>query len=681
MADIYKIKTNEADLTDRLVQHLLDKSGIEEYHIQYAGYDIVLDALKGASKSGNGHGIPDFNFLQEDFLVLIEDKLDLDKLESTYKDGVGNTHLSFNEKDVQNYAVNGAVYYAQKVLENENLFEKIIAIGVVGGHRRYKIQPYYVDRKGYKKLGELVSFDVFTKDKINEYYRVNVLGEISDAQKELREINDIASQLHEDLRTFGKLGSDNKATVVSAILLALKAGLLPESLTGKDSEDDSSEWDGKIIYRKVESYINRLNIQPVSKKEILLNQFKEIETNKILNTRRKDLANKTPLRKFAETLNNDVLHHIVNGSEYDILGQFYSEFVRYGGSDGSDLGIVLTPQHVTSLMAELIDVNPDDNVLDPAMGTASFPISSMNRMISLVNSTKLLSESEKKRKINEIRLNRIYGIEVDSKLFSIALTNMILRGGENSNLHRDDIFHCSLLKNKDTSKETTKDNKEKDLFITKILMNPPYSQAKKSTSKNESEMHFILQALTFLKHGGKAAFIVPQSSMTQGPKGVSKKEYIQLKQDLLDNNTINAVITMNSQTFYPKATDTVIVIITKGIPQQDKRTIFYDYRNDGYTLNHHIGLQPDGTELDKRKRLIDVINDKIDVDSSIAVKHSITAEDEWLHSYFYFNDSIPEEKDFYNSMAEYLSFEFRMKTNGRGYLFESLDERDDNSND
>lgn len=677
MVNIYKTRTNEADLTDRLVQQLLDKSGIEEYHIQYAGYDVVLNALKGASKSGDGHGIPDFNFLQEDFLILIEDKKDLNQLESVYKDGIGNTHLSFEDKDIQNYAVNGAVYYAQKVLENESLFEKIIAIGVVGGARRYKIQPYYVDRKGYKKLDELVSFDVFKKDKINEYYRVNVLGELSDAQKELREINDIANQLHEDLRTFGKLGADNKATVISAILLALKAGLSPNDLIGKDSEEDSSEWDGKIIYRKVENYVNRLNIQPTSKKEIMLNQFREIETNKVLNTRRKDLANKTPLRKFADILYNDVLHHIVNGSEYDILGQFYSEFVRYGGSDGSDLGIVLTPQHVTTLMAELIEINPEDKVLDPAMGTGSFPISAMNRMISLVNNSKLLSQSEKNSKINEIRTDRIYGVEVDSKLFSIALTNMILRGGQNSNLHRDDIFHFNLL----DDEVSTKENVEEESFITKILMNPPYSQAKKSTSKNESEMNFILQALSFLKKDGKAAFIIPQSSMTQGPKGVSKEEYIQLKQDLLDNNTINAVITMNGQTFYPKATDTVIIIITKGIPQEDKRTLFYDYRNDGYNLNHHLGLQPDGTELDKRKRLMDVINDKIDVDSSIAVKHSITAKDEWLHSYFYFNDSIPEEEDFYNSMAEYLSFEFRIKTSGRSYLFERDVEKGGDCND
>ena len=669
MVNIYKTRTNEADSTDRLVQQLLDKSGIEEYHIQYAGYDIVLNALKGASKSGNGIGIPDFNFLQDEFLILIEDKKDLNQLESVYKDGIGNTHLSFEDKDIQDYAVNGAVYYAQKILENESLFEKIIAVGVVGGQRRYKIQPYYVDRTGYKKLEELVSFDVFNKDKIDEYYRVNILGELSNAQKELREINEITNQLHEDLRTFGKLGADNKATVVSAILLGLKAGLSPKDLTGKDSEEDSDEWDGKIIYRKVKRYIDALNIQPASKKEIMLNQFKEIETNKVLNTRRKDLANKTPLRKFADTLYNDILHRIVSGSEYDILGQFYSEFVRYGGSDGSDLGIVLTPQHITSLMAELIDINPEDKVLGPTMGTGSFEISAMNRMINLVDNTKLLSNAEKNNKIDDIRKSRIYGVEVDSKLFSIALTNMILRGGENSNLYRDDIFSFSLP-------EDEKDTENKS-FITKILMNPPYSQAKKSTSKNESEMHFILRALEFLQTGGKAAFIIPQSSMTQGPKGVSKEEYIQLKQDLLDNNTVNYVITMNGQTFYPKATDTVIMVVTKGIPQEDKRTLFYDYRNDGYTLNHHIGLQPDGTELDKRKRLIDVINDKIDVDSSIAVKHSITAKDEWLHSYFYFNDSIPSKEDFYNSMAEYLSFEFKMKTTGRGYLFGSEGEKND----
>ena len=73
-------------------------------------------------------------------------------------------------------------------------------------------------------------------------------------------------------------------------------------------------------------------------------------------------------------LANDVYHVVTDPSmtAFDVLGNFYHEFISYGGGDGSGLGIVLTPEHVTTLMAELIDVNATDYVLDPTAGTASF---------------------------------------------------------------------------------------------------------------------------------------------------------------------------------------------------------------------------------------------------------------------------------------------------------------------
>lgn len=655
--NIIPTKTNEADSTDRLVHFLLTESGIENYFVQSAGYQMLIDALKKSSKSGEGHGIPDFNFQHKGFLILIENKMDLNRLEEVETDPQGNANLLMDKNSINNYAVNGAVYYAENVLKSEPLIDKVFAIGVVGSNRRFKIQPYFVDSSGYKKLDDLYSFDVFKEESIEEYYKMSVLGEPSYAQKKLKKITDVSTKLHEDLRTFGKLGSDNKATVVSSILLALKAGLKSSELIGIDDEKRSLDWDGQRIYRAVENYVTSLNLKPLQKIGALLDQFTMIKNNKTLNTRRPDLNNLTPLRLFAEKLEHEVLDHIVSGSEFDVLGNFYSEFVKYGGSDGSDLGIVLTPHNITSLMADLIDINPTDNVLDPATGTGAFLIASMNRMINMIMADKSLNEKEKNEKIFDIKQNRLFGIEVDSKLFAIATTNMILRGDGKSNLHRDDMFHIK--------KRSLTSNK-----ITKLLMNPPYSQAKKSTSKNESEMHFILRALDFMEDGGQAVFIVPQSTMTNGPRGVRKADYLELKKELLESNKIDAVITMNGQTFYPKATDTVICVITKGIPQKDNRTLFYNFKDDGYKLNHHLGMLPDGSEIDKKKRLLDVYFDKIDVDTSLAVKHKISAEDEWLHSFFYFNDRIPEREDFLKSISEYLTYEFKMKVDGRSYLFE-----------
>ncbi|MFC4073480.1 hypothetical protein ACFOUX_03095, partial [Lactococcus lactis subsp. hordniae] len=79
----------------------------------------------------------------------------------------------------------------------------------------------------------------------------------------------------------------------------------------------------------------------------------------------------------------------------------------------------------------------------------------------------------------------------------------------------------------------------------------------------------------------------------------------------------------------------------------------------------------DGSADEKRKFLFDVINgDNEDYTTNFMVKSKIQANDEWLHSFFYFNDEIPSEEDFEKTIADYLTFQFDMYVHGRGYLFE-----------
>ena len=83
----------------------------------------------------------------------------------------------------------------------------------------------------------------------------------------------------------------------------------------------------------------------------------------------------------------------------------------------------------------------------------------------------------------------------------------------------------------------------------------------------------------------------------------------------------------------------------------------------------------DGSAKKKRQRLLDVINgDEENYTTKFMVKSTIQAENEWLHSFYYFNDEIPSDTDFEKTIADYLSFQFDMYAHGRGYLFE---ERDD----
>lgn len=87
----------------------------------------------------------------------------------------------------------------------------------------------------------------------------------------------------------------------------------------------------------------------------------------------------------------------------------------------------------------------------------------------------------------------------------------------------------------------------------------------------------------------------------------------------------------------------------------------------------------DGTHDEKVKHLLDCWHDYVDeseIHTSFMVRSTVSADDEWLHSYFYFNDDIPSEDDFRQAMADYLSFEFKMIVSGRGYLFGIKDDED-----
>ncbi|HDT8327319.1 TPA: adenine methyltransferase, partial [Listeria monocytogenes] len=187
-------------------------------------------------------------------------------------------------------------------------------------------------------LNKLHNLSSFAPDKIDEWYRVNILGELTKEQKEIIELQDIASEIHEDLRNYGSLEGENKATVVSALLLALQDDTqdLSKSLKGR-TEIESR--DGDLILNAINRYLQR--VRPISNAEhwnekisILKNKFSFIKTNPYLNSENAYLGC-TPLKYFLVKLKDKILDHFDKNTEFDILGHFYGEFVKYGGSDGN----------------------------------------------------------------------------------------------------------------------------------------------------------------------------------------------------------------------------------------------------------------------------------------------------------------------------------------------------------
>lgn len=145
----------------------------------------------------------------------------------------------------------------------------------------------------------------------------------------------------------------------------------------------------------------------------------------------------------------DVYNTVKIGEDADILGDFYSEFVKYNDSDRNVLGIVLTPKHITKLMVELIELSDKNYLLDPTTDSGSFLVAGMNRMIN-----KIPHDENYQKRFNEVVSKHSYGVENESSTYAVAASNMILRGDGKSNMTYGNFFdYVRKTKDKDEDKK------------------------------------------------------------------------------------------------------------------------------------------------------------------------------------------------------------------------------------
>lgn len=643
--------------TDQFVRDLLRDIGVDRPWEQDGGPQWKREALKGGSKSATGaaEGKPEFVFLSGGFIVVIEDKRQA-RFTKRIQGGIVATDYPYRA----DYALNGAVHYAQIMVENGVPHDKgIFAIGVGGNEEHHEIAVAFVGPGITKQLDPLDNLEVFATDRIGEYHAVQVLEQRPRAEVQLDDIRAAAEKLHEGMRNYGSVENNRKAPLVSAILLALKNEYFDlAQLQGRTPGNNGQVWDGRIIYEHAKQYMESEALMPQQKIGTLLDQFAYIRTSPSLNRVNKTLG-ESPLKWMTRILQDEVLQVVTDPSmtAFDVLGNFYHEFIAYGGGDGSGLGIVLTPEHVTTLMAEIIDISASDYVLDPTAGTASFLIAAMHRMFQDAGDNEPMKE--------DIRSNRLHGIELQDKLFAIGTTNMILRGDGKSNFRRDSIFEAPRH-------EMRGDRKMRDGSwsaghgFTKVLLNPPYSQSKDKSTRNLSELAFIEKALTFLNPGGRLAAIVPQSAMVG-----KTREDKERKKRILARNSLDLVITMNAMTFANSGhtPHTVVAVFTAGRPHKaDAKVKFINFEDDGYKVAPHRGLVDTGIAESRRKHLIDVINGDAQDDTAFVVRSEVTHEDEWQHSYFYFNDQPPTYEEFLATVADYVSWQVDMHSHGLGEL-------------
>lgn len=279
-------------------------------------------------------------------------------------------------------------------------------------------------------------------------------------------------------------------------------------------------------------------------------------------------------------------------NQSDVKGDIYEYLLSKLTTAGIN-GQFRTPRHIIDTMIEMIDPQPTDIICDPSCGTAGFLARTMEYLTQKFSST----EEEGGRWQDEegnthysgdllepyrphINSQMFWGFDFDTTMLRVSSMNMALHGVNGANILYQDSLSKSIKENFPQQEEN---------FFDVILANPPFKGSLDETNTNpdvlglvktkKTELLFVAHILRALKLGGRAAVIVPDGVLFG-----SSNAHQQLRQELLDNNQLEGIVSLPSGVFKPYAgVSTAIMLFTKG--GTTERVWFYDLQADGYSLD------------------------------------------------------------------------------------------------
>ena len=271
-----------------------------------------------------------------------------------------------------------------------------------------------------------------------------------------------------------------------------------------------------------------------------------------------------------------VLAKVVDGidamdmNNKDIMGDVYEYLLGKIAAAGEN-GQFRTPRHIINMIVELMKPTLNDKILDPAMGSAGF----------LLSSAAYVGEHQKKELMNNDNLkyfknDMFSGFDTDQSMLRIGAMNMMLHGVENPHITYQDSL--------------SGENTERNAYSL-IMANPPFTGSvfQEEISKDllalcktkKTELLFMALFTKMLKVGGRCASIVPDGVLFG-----SSKAHKAIREELVENQQLIAVISMPSGVFKPYAgVSTAVLIFTKTDAGGTKDVWFYDMKADGYSLD------------------------------------------------------------------------------------------------
>ena len=601
---------NEAK-TSQLFRKLLKEKGY------YDDKDIIVEEqqtdnkklaklLQNASKSGAGKGFPDFIITcgrYPDLVVLVECKADTKYHESATLD-------SFRE-----YAIDGALLYASFASKEYD----VIAIGFSGEKESLTRLSHYIQLNGEKDYHKLFNEGVFLD--IDSYHHGLMQSDYKFNQ-DFNKLIDYTKDVNEELQG-KKIKERLRALLISGILIALKNERFKAEymnyLTTAELVNN--------LYAAICAELNRSDV-PVRNKKSLIKGFEFITTNQSINN--PTAEGKKYLTDLISNCNSRINGFNVTHKYIDTISQFYVEFLRYANND-KGLGIVLTPPHITELFCELAQIDKDSVVLDNCAGTGGFLVNAMKKMMEDAN-----GDIAKEQHIKD---KQLVGIEYDEEIYTLLISNMIVHRDGRTNIYWEDCFQ--------TDKNTLKEK----FHPTVGLLNPPY----KNKGKGIEELEFVLNNLSMLEKGGICIAIMPMSCVID-----TKGESYLLKKKILENNTLEGVLSMPEELFYNSKVNTVTcaVIIKAGYKHPEGYKTWFGYcRDDGFEKRKNRGrIDVNHTWTDIKKKWVNAFLNRDEIEG-FSVKQHVTAEMEWCaEAYMTTNYDQLTEDDFMQAVKNYYLF-------------------------
>ena len=560
-----------------------------DYKLEQESLNTEIDTALNdyfSKNGGAGGNRPDCKLLLQDkalsfYPVLMEYKGYKDKLVKLDANGQVDNKTAKNEpnfKNINAYAVNGAVHYANALLHHTS-YTDIIAIGMTGykdenGNLQYSIGVYYVSKSNFgvgQKIDDYSDFSFLRKENFDSFIdkvkSLQLSQEEIDRLKEQREKEIDASlvKLNNDIYQNEKgLGENDRVYLVAASIIAtigIPGKVAPLEKSELKSSSEEGNTDGDILVRKIKAFLNEKEL-PKEKKELIVRTLQNTLTTDNIN--RVENGESQLKRVFTKIVDDLGIYYKI-GLTTDFTGKLFNEMYGWLGFSQDKLNdVVLTPSYVAKLLVKLARVNKDSYVWDFATGSAGLLVAAMNEMLNDAKE-QIKSPDEYQKKAAEIKATQLLGIELLSSVYMLAILNMILMGDGSSNILNKDSL-TDFTGNYGFGKT---DNKfPADAFV----LNPPYSA-------HGNGMNFVEKALSMM-HKGYAAIIIQNSA------GSGKA--IEYNKRILKHNTLLASIKMPIDLFIGKSSvQTNVYVFRVGeAHQKDDVVKFIDFSNDGYARSN-----------------------------------------------------------------------------------------------